>query len=608
MMRWFLAGVVVMLAMGNIGRGQVSGDLNGDDKVTLGDVAMLAEQWGADGAIAGHEAAGAPAPADGATGTDSQSVLRWTAGYGSLRHRIYLGTAIGLGAGDFRGEQYESSYAPGGLASYTTYFWRVDEVTRGGVAPGPVWHFTTGTCNGPGAASGPNPADGASKVALRRLLRWTAGSGATRHDVYFGTAQPLGTGNLVGSPVGTSWDTGLLEPNTTYYWRIDEGNACTTTTGAVWQFTTGGGGTIQTWDLAGDWSDTANPNGAWSYRDDTGVAMPHQSATVGLGPAGWATTTSAPPSLFKPAVPWYDFDIPVGRVGGHGPWRVRWVSPIDGEIVISGDIWQLFEPTRIMSWSLAQNGAVFTTGTVTYGQASSGAPLSFASGSGGVAALTQTVATGDVIEFRVWAATTTNTFVGTDLTITGSSSTPVGGSYDVAADWSDASNPNGVWSYGGGNSGVFDLLSMHQAAWLPEDLGANQPAWADTASGIPGWCLGTGLSQWNFPAGQVGCHSPTMLRWTAPTTGQVEVGGGLWLMRNWNRNQNWQLRVNGTAVTSGLLPWGPNSGNPLNLGTGSGGTEALLQTVAAGDTVELYLYPAAGTGDFVGVAMWVNYF
>ena len=56
----------------------------------------------------------------------------------------------------------------------------------------------------------------------------------------------------------------------------------------------------------------------------------------------------------------------------------------------------------------------------------------------------------------------------------------------------------------------------------------------------------------------------------------------------------WEIRVNGMAVTIGLLNWGPTSANTLNFTTGSGGSAALTQTVFAGDTVELYLHMAGG--------------
>ena len=40
------------------------------------------------------------------------------------------------------------------------------------------------------------------------------------------------------SQVPTTYDTGTMSYNTTYYWRIDEKNAGGTTTGVVWNFTT----------------------------------------------------------------------------------------------------------------------------------------------------------------------------------------------------------------------------------------------------------------------------------------------------------------------------------------------------------------------------------
>jgi hypothetical protein len=70
---------------------------------------------------------------------------------------------------------------------------------------------------------------------LTPILTWTAGDGATSHDVYFGTESP---GTLQGNQAGTTFDPGTLANATTYYWRIDEKNAGGTTTGDVWSFTT----------------------------------------------------------------------------------------------------------------------------------------------------------------------------------------------------------------------------------------------------------------------------------------------------------------------------------------------------------------------------------
>ncbi len=96
-----------------------------------------------------------------------------------------------------------------------------------------------------GEAINPNPADGATNVSLyTAYLSWTSGSGATSHDVYFGTTSP---GMFQGNQSGTTFDPGTMAYYTTYYWRIDEVNKWGKTTGTVWRFTTfrpppGGGG------------------------------------------------------------------------------------------------------------------------------------------------------------------------------------------------------------------------------------------------------------------------------------------------------------------------------------------------------------------------------
>jgi len=91
----------------------------------------------------------------------------------------------------------------------------------------------------PGQATNPNPADAATGVSTTADLSWTAGNGATSHDVYFGTSSP---GDFQGNQSGTTYDPGTMLENTTYYWRIDEVNDYGTTTGIVWSFTTGTSG------------------------------------------------------------------------------------------------------------------------------------------------------------------------------------------------------------------------------------------------------------------------------------------------------------------------------------------------------------------------------
>lgn len=90
----------------------------------------------------------------------------------------------------------------------------------------------------PGSPTNPDPADNATGVITTPTLSWTSGSGATTHQVYFGTSS---SPSYIGDQTGTSYSPGELLANTTYYWRIDEQNSIGTTTGTVWNFTTGTG-------------------------------------------------------------------------------------------------------------------------------------------------------------------------------------------------------------------------------------------------------------------------------------------------------------------------------------------------------------------------------
>jgi hypothetical protein len=177
-----------------------------------------------------------PDPADGAELVYPDVSLSWTAGFGSKLHYVYFGdnfNDVNNAAGGL--PQGALSYTPGLLTLGKTYYWRVDEFDIINTYKGDVWSFTT-----EGAVGSPNPSKGAVDVTQTPILTWTPGFGAS-HEVYFGidasSLELKGSGNL-GSE---SYESGQLEWNTTYYWRIDEvnnANADSPWTGPVWNFTT----------------------------------------------------------------------------------------------------------------------------------------------------------------------------------------------------------------------------------------------------------------------------------------------------------------------------------------------------------------------------------
>ncbi|MHC4620916.1 MAG: fibronectin type III domain-containing protein, partial [Planctomycetota bacterium] len=187
--------------------------------------------WSFTTIVAAPGQASNPSPANVATDVAVNADLSWTAGAGAASHDVYFGTSS---PGSYQGNQTATTFDTGTMANDTIYYWRIDEINAAGTTTGTVWSFTT-IVAAPGQASSPSPGNGATDVAVNAELSWTAGSGATSHDVYFGTSSP---GTFQGNQAATTFDTGTMSNDTTYYWRIDEVNAGGTTTGAVWNFTT----------------------------------------------------------------------------------------------------------------------------------------------------------------------------------------------------------------------------------------------------------------------------------------------------------------------------------------------------------------------------------
>ena len=77
-----------------------------------------------------------------------------------------------------------------------------------------------------------------------------------------------------------------------------------------------------------------------------------------------------------------------------------WVSPQAGVAIMSGHTWMTRNIGRQMDWQLFKNAAMVSSGHMGPGTTSRNNPFLFLNGSGGVAALTQTVAAGDRLELR----------------------------------------------------------------------------------------------------------------------------------------------------------------------------------------------------------------
>ena len=218
-----------------------------------------------------------PNPADGAEFVDPNApTLSWTPGYGAKLHTVYLGDEYDEVSNATGGiAQGTTTYSPGPLELEKVYYWRVDEFDAVNTHKGDVWTFTT-----PGAVGNPQPANGSEDVGMNAVLSWTPANSAASHQFYFGTdkvtvrnadtAAPEYKGSIA---LGAeSYDPGLLETDTTYYWRVDEVDAQgNTVKGPIWIFTTGTFLLVD--DFEGYTDDDAAGEAIWqTWIDGFGVA------------------------------------------------------------------------------------------------------------------------------------------------------------------------------------------------------------------------------------------------------------------------------------------------------------------------------------------------
>jgi hypothetical protein len=187
----------------------------------------------------------APNPANGAVIT--MPLFQWTKGDTAMFHDIYLGTSPNLTAADLKvSHQFGAMamfYYTGPMDPGVTYYWRVDEIDGAGkVYTGDVWSVMVA----PKKAYSPKPRDGDKWLPTNTQLSWTPGANATQHAVFFGTDKQAVTARNAstskGSVVAPTFDPGVLQQNTTYYWAVDETTMGVKYPGDVWSFTTVGQG------------------------------------------------------------------------------------------------------------------------------------------------------------------------------------------------------------------------------------------------------------------------------------------------------------------------------------------------------------------------------
>ena len=222
-----------------------------------------------------------PKPADGEVVDQTLALLSWRAGELAASHKVY----ISENADDVKEGRVEPLAATAatlmvgmtppyatGLTPGKTYYWRVDEINDskpGSPWTGDVWSFRVR----PSIAWAPSPADKTSFVGTEQTLAWQKGMGAIFHTVYFGTSFEEVSNAAAGwMTVEAAYKPlTVMDPNKTYYWRVDEFVGTGSRKGDVWSFTTVPQIEVSDASLLGHW--TFDEVGAGSAVDWSGHGL-----------------------------------------------------------------------------------------------------------------------------------------------------------------------------------------------------------------------------------------------------------------------------------------------------------------------------------------------
>lgn len=130
-----------------------------------------------------------------------------------------------------------------------------------------------------GGVENPSPFDGAWGIG-QTDLSWSTAIDATQYQVYFGTDKVAvqnatsASAEYLGAVTSTSYSDLTLNPEATYYWRVDTVRASTTLAGDVWKFTRGASSSIAI--VNHSFEDGAAGGGTppgWTLDSGTGVGI-----------------------------------------------------------------------------------------------------------------------------------------------------------------------------------------------------------------------------------------------------------------------------------------------------------------------------------------------
>ena len=162
------------------------------------------------------------APANGAVAVVATTqALSWAASTGAVSYEYCIDTINNNTCdGTWTTTGTNRSIVPPGLLNATTYYWQVRALNIAGTteANGTTWWaFTTRA----GSFNKTAPANGATNIALTRILSWGTSAGATSYEYCYDTTNN-NTCNGTWTSTGTTRTATVsgLNVNTLYYWHV----------------------------------------------------------------------------------------------------------------------------------------------------------------------------------------------------------------------------------------------------------------------------------------------------------------------------------------------------------------------------------------------------
>lgn len=130
--------------------------------------------------------------------------------------------------------------------------------------------------------------------------------------------------------------------------------------------------------------------------------------------------------------------------------------------------------------------------------------------------------------------------------------------WNLATDWSDLNNPNGPWSLKHNASDI----STHVSSWNGGSFHTSQSAWVvnNNTAQVPNFFKRSGTGgTYDIPLAVTAGHSPgsaqgiSSVVWTSPDAMNIEVSGAIWDASPLQRVVQWDLFLNGSKLSGGVL-------------------------------------------------------